>query len=128
MNTIKLIIIQIVFFIIMSLITQFLKDYQLIRHIFHWIFIIILTYFIYKYFSKIRSLRRGYIINLISLFLLFELKQFIECYFHLISSKCAESKELILFIMLLSFIIFAIYLSLIVIIQCLKNFCIFVFN
>jgi hypothetical protein len=92
----------------MSIVTKLLIEHQFIKQVCYFILITGVTYFIYKYFAKLENLLKGYLLNLFSLFLLFELKKFVEYSFGLISPKYNE----VIFIgMLLSFISIAIYLG-----------------
>jgi hypothetical protein len=108
MKTTRLILIQLLFLILMSIATQFLSEYQFIKQVCYFILITVVTYFIYKYFAKSEYLPKSYLFNLFTLFLLFELKKYIEYSFGLISPKY---NEIVFISMLLSFICIAVYLG-----------------
>jgi hypothetical protein len=118
MKTVKLLFIQLLFFILMSIVTQLLNKQYFFKQICHLVLIVGITYYIYAYFIKINNMLKGYLINLFSLILLFELKKFIEYSFGLISPKYSE----VIFIsMLLSFVCIVIYLAGIVFVVYLKK-------
>ena len=113
MKTYKLILLQLLFFVLMSIITQYLKGYSLIKQVCYFTLIAALSYFIFIYFTKIESLLKGYLINLASLFLFFELKKASEYYLGLLSPKYLE----VVFIsMAISFTAIAFYLGFILIV------------
>ncbi len=108
-----LILFQLLFFILISIVTLLLNEYLFIKQISYFVLITGITFFIYRYFIKVEYLLKGYLINLVSLFLLFELKKFIGYSYELISPKYSE----VIFIsMLLSFTAIAIYLGILVLI------------
>lgn len=69
----KLILIHFLFLGSMFILTHLLNKYYFIKWVFIYALIIGLTYMIFLYLSKAQKLFKGFLINIFSLFLIFEL-------------------------------------------------------
>jgi len=119
MKTIRLILLQLLFFFLMSIVAQSLDEQLFIKWVCYSVLISALTYLLYKYFTKLEYILNGFLINLFSLFILFELKKFVE---YSLGLKSPKYTEVVFTSMLFSFIGIAIYLGGIVFANYLKKF------
>jgi len=110
MKTYKLIFMHFLFFVFIYLATHLLKEQIFIKRACIVILILGLTYVIYNYLSKIKYLCKGFIVNLFSLFVLFEIMKATEYLLNLMP----KYSEGIVVSMTGSFIGIAIYLGFIV--------------
>jgi len=84
MKTRRILLLQVLFFVLISLSTHLLKDYILIKRASYIILTIGLTFFLYKYFYNAERIFKTFLITLLSLFLLFELKKAVEYFLGLL--------------------------------------------
>jgi len=103
----------------MSIVAQSLDEQLFIKWVCYSVLISALTYLLYKYFTKLEYILNGFLINLFSLFILFELKKFVE---YSLGLKSPKYTEVVFTSMLFSFIGIAIYLGGIVFANYLKKF------
>lgn len=110
----KLFIAQVVFFILMTTTMVFLKDFLLVKRISYGLLIAGLTYIIYSNFYKnYRDKNRLFVLNLFSLFFLFELQKYLGYVFGISSPKYTET---VLISMAFSLLLIAIYLGILLLI------------
>lgn len=112
MKTYKLVIIHFLFFVLTFLATHLLKEQLFIKRACYLFLISGLTCVMFFYFYRTKQIFKGFVINLASLFVLFELMKAIECLFKLMP-KCSET---IIISMIASIIGIIVYLGFIIII------------
>lgn len=113
MKAIKLILIHFLFFFLILLITYLLEEYLIVKRTCFAILIIGLSLFIYNYLQKIDKVLKAFFVNLISLFLFFEIMKVSE-YLLGLMPKYIEN---ILVSMLASLISIVLYLGVIILLR-----------
>lgn len=112
MKAYKLVLLHFLFFVLMFLATHLLKEQLFIKRACYVIFIIGLTYLIFSYLSNSANLAKGFVVNLVILFIFFEIMKATE---YLLDLMPKYSEE-ILVSMVGSFIGLALYLGFIVLV------------